>query len=158
MKHYLSILILLVTVSMYGQHDLPDITLNNIEGEEITLTTYNTKDALLLFSFWATWCVPCINELDAIYEVYPDWEDELDVKVIAVTIDDSRTLSRVKPMVNAKLWDYEVLFDTNQEFKRFLHIESIPYVIVVKNGKIVYRHSGYTRGAEHELFEKLKTF
>ena len=158
MKHYLSIGFFLVTVTIYGQHELPDITLNNINGEEIALATYNTDDSLLLFSFWATWCVPCINELDAIYEVYPDWEDELDIEVIAVTIDDSRTISRVKPMVNAKLWDYEVLFDTNQEFKRFLHIESIPYVIVVKNGKIVYRHAGYTRGSEHELFEKLKTF
>ena len=158
MKHYLSIVIFFVSVSLYGQHELPDITLNNINGEEIALSTYNTKDAVLLFSFWATWCVPCINELDAIYEVYPDWEDELDIEIIAVTIDDSRTISRVKPMVNAKLWDYEVLFDTNQEFKRFLHIESIPYVVVVKNGKIVYRHAGYTRGAEHELFEKLKTF
>lgn len=156
MRVFFSILPVFLYMTTYGQQELPEMSLNNLDGKKIEIAEYNDADGLLLFSFWATWCVPCINELDAIYDVYPDWQDELNIEVIAVATDDSRTVTRVKPMVQAKLWDYEVLVDNNQEFKRFLHIESIPYLIVVKNGRIVYKHAGYTRGSEHELFEKLK--
>jgi peroxiredoxin len=100
--------------------------------------------------------VPCINELDAINEEYIDWQDETNVKLYAVSIDNARTQSRVKPLVNGKGWEYEVLLDTNEDFKRFVNANSVPYVIIVKNGEIVYKHSGYTPGSEVELFEKIK--
>ena len=50
-----------------------------------------------IYSFWATWCVPCINELNNYAELYEDWQDETGVKIIAVSIDDSRNMSKVKP-------------------------------------------------------------
>ena len=96
------------------------------------------------------------KELDAINDVYSDWQEETNVKLIAVSIDDSRTISRVKPMVNGKGWEYEILYDTNHEFKRALNIVSVPYVIIVKNKEIVYKHSGYTSGSEYEIYEEIK--
>jgi thiol-disulfide isomerase/thioredoxin len=107
-------------------------------------------------SLWATWCVPCKNELDAINEVYVDWQDETNVKVYAVSVDDSRTVSRVKPMVNGKAWDFTILLDTNNELKRELGASTVPLTLIIKNGKIVYRHSGYTPGSEEDLFEEIK--
>ena len=44
-----------------------------------------------ILSFWATWCVPCINELDALNEVYDELSKELKFKVYAISTDDSRT-------------------------------------------------------------------
>jgi len=61
-------------------------------------------------------------------------------------------------LANSKNWEYEILFDTNQEFKRAVNATSIPYLIIVKNNKIVYSHSGYTQGSEIELYEKIKEF
>jgi hypothetical protein len=50
-----------------------------------------------------------------------------------------------------------VLLDTNSEFQKALGIQMIPYVLIVDgSGKIVYRHNGYTDGAEQELIEKVR--
>ena len=109
----------------------------------------------MVISLWATWCVPCIKELDAISEVYQDWQDETEVSLIAISIDDARTVKRVKPMINGKGWDYTILLDTNNDVKRALGAATVPLTILVKDGVIVYRHSGYAPGAEDELYEQI---
>lgn len=128
-----------------------------MDGQSVSLKELS-KDKVLVFDFWATWCVPCINELDAIAEEYEDLQDEFGFELIAVSTDDARTKSRVKPLVNGKGWEYEVLLDPNQKFKRAMNISTVPFVMIVKNGKIMYYHSGYTPGAEQELYEKFKSF
>lgn len=142
---------------MFSQKDFPNVTLKNLDNENVTTTDFNTNDKIYVFSFWATWCAPCIQELEAISEVYEDWKSELDMEVIAISTDDARTGKRVKPLVNGKGWDYTVLLDTNQELKRKLSIANIPYIVVVKNGKIVHIENGHSPGAENELFETLKS-
>ncbi len=149
--------ILLVFSQVFAQNKLPRISLKNTEGKRIDISKINTNN-VTVFSFWATWCVPCINELDAISEDYSDWQNETNVEIIAVSVDDTRTASRVRPLVNGKSWDYQVLYDTNQEFKRAVNASSIPYLIIVKNNKIVYSHSGYTPGSEMKIYEKIKQF
>jgi len=156
MKELLFIGFIFLTLSSsFAQEKLPNIVLKNLDGKSINVSEIKTEN-VTVFSFWATWCVPCINELDAINEEYIDWQDETNVKLYAVSIDNARTQSRVKPLVNGKGWEYEVLLDTNEDFKRFVNANSVPYVIIVKNGEIVYKHSGYTPGSEVELFEKIK--
>ena len=154
-----SVLIVLLVSSLLinAQNALPDVQLTNLDGKSVSIQEMS-KDKVLVYSFWATWCVPCINELDAIAEEYEDLQDDFDFELVAISIDDARGKSRVKPMVNGKGWEYEILLDTNQKLKRALNISSVPYVIIVKNGKIVYTHSGYTPGSEEELYEKFQSF
>ncbi len=136
---------------------MPNIELNAISGESVNLSTdFNEVDKLYVFSFWATWCAPCINELEAMHKKYATWKESLNVEIIAVSIDDSRTQKRVKPFLNGKGWTYNVLLDSNQELKRALSIVNVPYTIVVKNSKIVFVSNGYSQGAEEELYIKLK--
>ena len=97
-----------------------------------------------------------MNELDAINEHYESWKKELNMEVVAVSTDDSRTQKRVKPLLNGKKWSYKILLDTNQDLKRALSIANIPYTLVIKNQKIVYIHNGYSQGAEVALYNKLK--
>jgi thiol-disulfide isomerase/thioredoxin len=117
---------------------------------------FSETDKLYLISFWATWCGPCINELDELNEVIDDWKKELNLEVIAIATDDARTQKRVKPMVNGKGWGYTILLDTNQDLKRALTIVNIPYTIVVKNNQILHIQHGYVPGSEVELLAKLK--
>lgn len=141
----------------FSQTQMPNIELNSVDGESFNVSTdYNETDKLYVFSFWATWCAPCINELDAIHQKYDELKEELNMEVIAVSIDDTRTQKRVKPLLNGKKWSYDVLLDTNQDLKRALSIVNVPYTVVVKNEKIVYISNGYSQGAEEELYTKLK--
>jgi peroxiredoxin len=142
----------------YSQKQMPNIELQSIAGKTYNLNSdFSDNDKLYIFSFWATWCAPCINELEAIHKKYPSWKEKLDCEIVAISIDDSKTLKRVKPFLNGKGWTYDVLLDSNQELKRALSIVNVPYTIVVKNNKIVYVSNGYSQGSEEELFNKLLT-
>lgn len=148
---------MLVANLSFAQQEFPSVDLKSLESETISTSSFNEHDKLYVFSFWATWCAPCIQELEAISEVYADWKTQINVELIAVSTDDSRTQKRVKPLVNGKGWEYKILLDTNQDLKRKLSIANIPYLVVVKNGKIVFIQNGHTPGAEEELLAKLKS-
>lgn len=141
----------------FAQHEFPSVGLKTLEGEIVNTSSFNEKDKLYVFSFWATWCAPCIQELETISEVYEDWQSQINVEIIAISIDDSRTQKRVKPLVNGKGWEFKILLDTNQDLKRKLSIANIPYLVIVKNGSIVFIQNGHTPGAEEELLAKLKS-
>ena len=154
----LQILLLLIGFNAMAQKQLPDLTLVNMDGKSISLKKdFAEKDKLYVFSFWATWCAPCVNELDEMNDLQAEWKKNLNLEIVAVSTDDSRTQKRVKPLVKGKDWAYTVLLDTNQDFKRLLSIVNIPYTIVVKNGAIVHIQNGYTPGSENELYAKLKS-
>lgn len=156
MKKLFILITFVFSLSINSQSVLPDISLNTLNGEEINIQSISSNDKIAVVSLWATWCVPCIKELDAISEYYEEWKDEVDFELYAVSTDDSRTIKRVNAMVNGKGWEYTVLLDSNNELQRALGASTIPLTLIVKNNKIVYRHSGYSAGVEFELFDKIK--
>ena len=151
------IVVLIFNVSQ-AQNDLPAVNIRTLSSSEISFKSLGkTKDTALIISFWATWCVPCIQELEAISEQYEERQKENPFKLLAVSIDDSRTSRRVKPFVTGKGWPFEIYLDENSDLKRALNINDVPHVLIVKNGKILYQHNGYIAGNEEELFEKLNS-
>jgi peroxiredoxin len=156
MKKSLTFLTLFVGLSLAAQNKVPNTYLETTDGERVNIQSLTNTDNVTVLSFWATWCMPCLRELEAIHEVYPTWQEETGVELIAISTDDPRTQKRVKPLVNGKGWDFTILLDTNQELKRRFNISTIPHTIVVKNNEVIYRHSGYVPGAEKELYEIIK--
>ncbi len=139
----------------YGQEMLPNIELKTLSNSTISTQKIASENELIIISLWATWCVPCKNELDAVSDLYQDWIDETNVIYYAVSIDDSRTSNRIKPMINGKDWDFEILLDQNSDLKRAFGISTVPYTVIVKDQKVVYKHTGYTPGYEEELYSEL---
>ena len=136
---------------------LPAVTLKTIDGQSVRIDTISNDGKPFIIDFFATWCKPCQRELDAIAEVYDEWQEETGVKLIAVSIDQAQNVHKVKPLVSNHGWEYEVLLDTNEELKRAFGIQMIPYVMVVDGeGKVAYKHTGYTDGAEDELINKVR--
>ena len=102
MKFTLKLFFLIViTHSSYSfsQANLPNINIKSSSGRVINIKEFSS-DKIIILNFWATWCVPCINELNNINEVYTDWQKETGLALIAISIDDSRSLSRVIPLSN----------------------------------------------------------
>lgn len=155
-KKYLFILFL--GFFTQAQSPLPSIELKTLSGQFINTNQIAQENQLIIISLWATWCVPCKNELDAVAEVYEDWVSETDVKYFAISIDDSRTSKRIKPMVDGKGWGFEILLDENSELKRAFGVSTVPYTVIVKNGLMVYKHTGYNPGYEDELYEQILKF
>ena len=158
MKHLFILLLTLSTFYSFCQDKLPNVIVKDLKNKQVNISKdFVEKDKIYVFSFWATWCVPCIRELEAIKENYAEWQEEINMELIAISTDDARTMKRVRPLVNGKNWPYKILLDDNQELKRALSIVNIPYTIVVKNEKIVHVVNGYSQGAEEELHQKLQT-
>lgn len=136
---------------------LPAVQLKTLDGRTVSTDTLSNGGKPIIIDFFATWCKPCNRELNAIHEVYPDWQEETGVKLIAVSTDVAQNVHKVKPLVDQYGWEYEVLLDTNSDFKRALGGQIIPFVVIVDgSGNVVYRHTGYADGAEIELIEKVR--
>ena len=136
---------------------LPKVQVKDISGRTVSTDTLSNNGNPFIIDFFATWCKPCNRELDAIAEVYDEWREETGVKIFAVSIDQGQNINKVKPLVDNHGWEYDILLDTNSDFKQALGIQMIPYVLIVDGkGNIVYKHNGYTDGAEQELIEKVR--
>ena len=154
-KYILSLLVLCFGLTAFSQ--LPSVKLKDIDGKTINTAELSNDGKPMIITFFATWCKPCHRELKAIHEVYADWQDETGVKVITVSIDEAQNVAKVKPLVDGFGWEFDVLLDSNSDFKRALGINLIPASVVVDgNGKIVSSRTGYTDGSEEHLIEEVR--
>jgi len=136
---------------------LPKVTVKDLQGNSIEATSFNNDGKPFLIDFWATWCVPCIRELNNISKVYDKWQEETGIKLIAVSIDDSRSSKKVAPYVKGRGWKFEFFIDENSDLKRALNVSNPPHTFLVNGkGEIVWEHTGYADGAEEELISKVK--
>jgi cytochrome c biogenesis protein CcmG/thiol:disulfide interchange protein DsbE len=160
MKKLLFSTFILIAITHLGfaqDKKLPAISLSDVNGNKVDLSTLNKDGKIIILDFWATWCVPCKKELTNIMDIYPDWQKKYNVELIAISIDDSRNSTKVKPTVDGLAWPYRVLVDPNQDLKRTLGFQNVPYLLVAdKDGNIVYQHTGYVEGDEFELEDQLK--
>lgn len=150
--------VFMTSLTLFSQKgELPAVDVKTVYGESYNSSQIKNNGNPIILSFWATWCKPCIKELSAIYEVYPDWQEETGVKVVAVSIDNARSSSKVLPMVNGNGWEYQVLLDPNGDFKRAMGVNTIPHTFLLDgDGEVVWQHTSYSEGSEHQLFDKVK--
>lgn len=161
MKIFLSIFLLTALSLGFSEPSnskrLPDVTIADLQGKPVNIQDKATKGKTTIISFWATWCAPCKRELDAISELYPSWVSDYNTQLVAVTIDNARALTQVKPLIEEKGWEFEVLVDSKQELQQALNFQAIPQTFVIDaEGNIVYQHEGYTPGDEYELEKIIK--
>ncbi len=155
-KQYLFLFIASFGTALSAQ-TVPSVNVKNINGENVDFSTVIDSGKITVISFWATWCGPCIKELQAIDQYYEDWQETYNMKLVAVSIDDSRNVKKVKPKVLGEGWQYEIILDENQDLARAMNVNNPPMTYIVDGqGKIVYSHQGYTPGAEDELEAQLK--
>ncbi len=156
---FASITLLLLSVSFIQNsgRPIPSVDVKTVDGKIFNTSKISNDGKPIIISFWATWCKPCKKELDAIAEEYAEWQKETGVKLVAISIDDARSSSKVATDVKSKGWEYDVYIDENQDFKRAMNVNNVPHTFVVNGkGEIVWQHNAYAEGDEEHLFEVVK--
>jgi cytochrome c biogenesis protein CcmG, thiol:disulfide interchange protein DsbE len=135
---------------------VPSVGIKTINGAAYNTNSFSNNGKPIIIDFWATWCKPCIAELDAISDEYADWKKETGVKIIAVSVDDARTMAKVQSFIREKGWDYDVFLDPNQDFQHAMEVINCPCTFIIDgNGKIAYIHNSYMEGDARKLHAEL---
>lgn len=136
---------------------LPSAKVKDMRGQTINTADFENDGKPVIVNFWATWCKPCLQELNNIADVYPDWQEQTGVKIIAISIDDSRNSKKVAPFVRGRNWKFEVYIDENSDFKRAMNVANPPHTFLLNGkGEIVWEHNGYAPGDEKKLLQEVK--
>lgn len=156
-KIFSILLFLIFSISLAKDSStLPKVDLKTLKGKKFNSSKISNDGKPYIINFWATWCKPCIKELNAINEVYEEWQDETGIKIFAVSIDDSRNSRRVAPFVKGRGWKYDVLLDENKDFFRAMNVSNPPHTFLFNGkGELVWEHNGYAPGGEEEILEEI---
>ena len=151
-------ILMIATVTLaqgdYTGKTVPAVEIKTPEGAVFNTSGIDNEGRPIILSFWALWCKPCHKELNAIADLYEEWQEETGVKLVAISIDDARSTAKVLPTVNGYGWEYEVYLDPNGDFKRAMGVNMIPHLFILDgNKKVVYQHTSYSEGSEYELYD-----
>ena len=106
------------------------------------------KDGPMIIDFWATWCEPCKKQMRYL-DLFHNHFKDLGFKVLTVNTDTPKSMSKVKPYVRTKGFEFNVAVDPNSQIKKKMKIQQMPTTIIVdQDGTVVYRHKGYVPGDE----------
>jgi cytochrome c biogenesis protein CcmG, thiol:disulfide interchange protein DsbE len=154
----LAFVALLFGASAQQRQTMPDIILKDVNGKNKNMADYSKTGKITIISFWATWCTPCKKELTNINDLLDDWKEKYGVELVAVTVDNSRNVPKVKPFVDGQGWTFDCILDVNSDLARAMNVLNPPQTFLIdQSGNIVWSHVGYVEGDEFVLEEKIKT-
>jgi peroxiredoxin len=142
--------LLLVAIAFGQEKNLPQVNLKDLKNKTLSLEKI-VEGKLTLINFWATYCVPCRKEMKHLNRISETYADK-NVQVVGISIDDSRTVGRVKSMVKSQKLEYTILLDTEQKLYKNFNTSAMPFSILVSpDGKILWEHTGYLPGDEAQM-------
>lgn len=158
-KYSFLLVLIFITINIKAQTKpfvIPSVDLKTIDGKAFNSSDISNNGKPLLISFWATWCKPCIKELIAYDENYADWQEETGIKIVIISIDDSKSVDRVAPFINGRGWEFDAYLDENSMFKRAMNVINVPHTFLFDGDMhLVWQHTSYAEGDEDELYELL---
>lgn len=133
---------------------VPDFRFNRFDGKRMELSDL-THDGPVLVQFWESCCLPChraLAELDSIRATYGD----RGLTVIAISIDQSRNISKARSLVKVRGYDFATFVDPNRQAFRRVHGRTVPYTLLIApGGAQLFTHTGFREGDERLILEKV---
>lgn len=145
-------LILCVAASLASAKTAPSFRGDLLAGGKTSLDAIVKKDRLVLLSFWATWCVPCLQELTAVTEKMKK-EPGVPVDLMTINVDREDRSAIPATMRELKLEFPVVLDPTGDIFGKYQKASTLPFSVLINPKKeIVEEFNGYHDG----MFDKIK--
>jgi thiol:disulfide interchange protein DsbD len=116
---------------------------SKLEGGTIDTAALSGK--VVVVNFWATWCVPCIQEIPSFNKLHKDFAAQ-GVAVLGISMDDEA--ARVQPFLKKHPMDYPVGVGSETLSKQY-NLDLLPVTLVFdRTGKQVKRFEGFTSEAD----------
>ena len=128
----------------------PAFSLYDLNRQLVTLSQY--KGSVVLLNFWATWCEPCQLEMPHLESLYKELKERKFV-VLAISVDEARTASRVKPISKRNGYTFPILLDPSHKVgDAYNPAKTLPYSVLINaKGEVVWRSESYAPGQEVEI-------
>jgi cytochrome c biogenesis protein CcmG/thiol:disulfide interchange protein DsbE len=153
-------LILTGTFGVRAQDKLsqaPNFTLPNMDGKKVEFKSLLGKGPVFVH-FWATWCVPCQEEMAYLEKIHENYRDK-GLVMVAISNDDPKTVNKVKPFIKGRRYKFLVLLDMSQEVSNLYHVQNVmptDYLIDAR-GHVRKIYSGYKAGDEVTIEKDIVT-
>ena len=135
---------------------LPDLTVKLLDGKQVRLSGL-LEEGPLLVDFWATWCAPCKKEMIFLEKFHQKYYEE-GFRVLAISTDSPKSMSKVKSYIRAKKHTFMVGLDPNQEIAKKMNAMLMPTVLILnKDRKVSWYHQGFIPGDEKEIEVQIRT-
>ena len=153
------VLVTAIFTAMYAdkQRDmiLPDLSVKLLDGKQVRLSVL-LEEGPLLVSFWATWCAPCKKEMIFLEEFHQKY-NENSFRVLAISTDSPKSMSKVKSYIRAKKHTFLVGIDPNQEIAKKMNALLMPTTLILnKDRKVSWYHQGFIPGDEKEIEAQIR--
>lgn len=153
MKACLTLIALLIAAPGFAR-PAPAFRGTALGGRTIALQDQLKPNRGLLVCFWATWCMPCLEELKHVQE-HVKAHPEFPLDVLAVNVDTSETSADVAPTVKLFKIEFPVLLDPKHEiFAKYQSEKQLPFSVLV-NGQGQWEKS--FQGFQPDLFAQIDT-
>jgi peroxiredoxin len=133
-----------------------EFNLQDLDGNDVKLSELLKKGPVFL-QFWATWCIPCKEEMKHMNTLWEKYKDSGFVYV-GVSIDDQKTVSKVKPFIESKGYKFTVVYDSDKNVFNNYGGQDPPYsVLLTRSGDVMKKYSGYLLGDDEKLENDIKS-
>jgi cytochrome c biogenesis protein CcmG/thiol:disulfide interchange protein DsbE len=123
----------------------PEFTLESFEGQEFTLA--KMRGEVVLINFWASWCVPCEDEAEALEEAWQYFQERGDV--VFLGIDYSDTESKALAFLQRFGVTYPNAPDLGTRVSQAYGITGVPETFIIdRNGDISFVMVGPFQSAD----------
>ena len=156
-KQFVLVAIIFTAIYADKQRDimLPDLSVRLLDGKQVRLSAL-LEEGPLLVSFWATWCAPCKKEMIFLEKFHQKY-NENSFRVLAISTDSPKSMSKVKSYIRAKKHTFLVGIDPNQEIAKKMNALLMPTTLILnKDRKVSWYHQGFIPGDEKEIEAQIR--
>lgn len=132
----------------------PDFVVENLRGGDAALADYKGK--LLLLNFWATWCIPCREEMPGMETLWQNYKDQ-GLVVVAVSVDEG-SRARIEKFSEIFKLSFPILLDPESKVSDLYKVSNMPTSFLIdRNGRIVTRIVGTEDWSSSEAVQLVET-
>jgi peroxiredoxin len=119
-------------------HRAPDFALHDLKAKTVRLSDFLGKKAVLV-NFWATWCVPCREEMPTMERAYREYKAK-GLEILAVSADagpEAAARKSVAQFMNELKLSFPAVLDYEMEVAQLYRVVGIPATFLIDRRGVI---------------------